>query len=632
VPASALDTAAIISVEQKPAPSAAVVGATTIGKMLEANPDGQTFKQPVDLYIPYDPSLVPAGSDLKNVRVRMAPSGSTAFDSLDATVDSTAHLVHVQTLHFTDFVPVIETSDALFITTTALPDATRGTAYSATLAATGGTPPLGWSLSPGSELPPGLSLATTGTVSGTPTGVGTYGFFVKVADSASHSLQKVISLKVNVETLPTPTVTAVAPTTAEATGANLTLNLTGTNFVDGFQATWDGAGVTTTFTDTTHLTALVPAASVTVGDHRVAVRNTVNGTDSNALAFTVTTATGNLVPTLTSITPSSVEASQTDTQVHIVGDHFVSGSKARIGDTDLATSVSSSTDLDAIVPSSYLAVSGSVNVTVYNPPPGGGVSLTSLTLTVTGTTTNPVPAILDYQPYTVKSGSAAITLTVYTGPNYSYASNGMIRVNGTALTTTVAADGRSASATVPASMLTTPGEAAITFVNPAPGGGTSQISAPLYILGPGICTATTIDLDGDASNGCETDISSGAACVYWVARSGYCYYVRTLEHPTFSYVTTPTQPPTQGITSSSQGIANIFNQQPTNQYPYYQGGPEIWSLVAGDTGNTGQINTTTKDVSFNGGRGAFVSQPIDSGYYCTLPKYKTVCGGKANNL
>lgn len=64
------------------------------------------------------------------------------------------------------------------ITTVSLASATLGQPYSAALAATGGTP-ITWSVSSGS-LPPGLSLASgTGTISGTPTGSGTYAFTVR---------------------------------------------------------------------------------------------------------------------------------------------------------------------------------------------------------------------------------------------------------------------------------------------------------------------------------------------------------------------------------------------------------------------------------------------------------------------
>jgi hypothetical protein len=71
------------------------------------------------------------------------------------------------------------------ITTTSLPGGTVGTAYSATLAATNGVTPYTWSIASGS-LPAGLSLASTGTITGTPTGPsGVVNFVVKVTDSAS---------------------------------------------------------------------------------------------------------------------------------------------------------------------------------------------------------------------------------------------------------------------------------------------------------------------------------------------------------------------------------------------------------------------------------------------------------------
>ena len=72
------------------------------------------------------------------------------------------------------------------ITTTSLPNGTVQTAYSATLQATGGTPPYTWSVSSGS-LPAGLSLAaSSGTISGTPTTAGTSTFTIQISDSASN--------------------------------------------------------------------------------------------------------------------------------------------------------------------------------------------------------------------------------------------------------------------------------------------------------------------------------------------------------------------------------------------------------------------------------------------------------------
>jgi hypothetical protein len=70
------------------------------------------------------------------------------------------------------------------ITTTSLPPGTIGTPYSATLKASAGVKPYKWAIIAGSP-PAGLTLnATTGAITGTPTGpAGTSTFTVQVTDS-----------------------------------------------------------------------------------------------------------------------------------------------------------------------------------------------------------------------------------------------------------------------------------------------------------------------------------------------------------------------------------------------------------------------------------------------------------------
>jgi hypothetical protein len=72
----------------------------------------------------------------------------------------------------------------LTITTASLPATTATLAYTATLAAANGTPPYQWSVAAGS-VPPGLTLATNGTIAGTPTSSGSFSFVVQVTDSAA---------------------------------------------------------------------------------------------------------------------------------------------------------------------------------------------------------------------------------------------------------------------------------------------------------------------------------------------------------------------------------------------------------------------------------------------------------------
>ncbi len=75
----------------------------------------------------------------------------------------------------------------LTITTTSpLTAGAVGTAYSVTLARSGGTGPYTWSVAAGSTLPGGLTLnASTAVIAGTPTAAGTFTFTVRVTDSAT---------------------------------------------------------------------------------------------------------------------------------------------------------------------------------------------------------------------------------------------------------------------------------------------------------------------------------------------------------------------------------------------------------------------------------------------------------------
>jgi hypothetical protein len=69
--------------------------------------------------------------------------------------------------------------------------------YSTTLKATGGYAPYTWTAKPGT-LPAGITLSTAGVLTGSPTVSGTYNISVQVSDSSGQSVQKTLSLVVNV--------------------------------------------------------------------------------------------------------------------------------------------------------------------------------------------------------------------------------------------------------------------------------------------------------------------------------------------------------------------------------------------------------------------------------------------------
>jgi hypothetical protein len=109
-------------------------------------------------------------------------------------------------------------SGGVGITTTSLPGATVGTAYSQTLTASGGTGSLTWSITAGAP-PASLSLnAATGTISGTPTRAGTANFTVMVTDSASPAGTATKALSIVVTA---PAAAALAVTTTSLPGATI---------------------------------------------------------------------------------------------------------------------------------------------------------------------------------------------------------------------------------------------------------------------------------------------------------------------------------------------------------------------------------------------------------------------------
>lgn len=95
----------------------------------------------------------------------------------------------------------ITSVSSLVITSASLSAGTVGSAYAQTLAASGGVAPYPWSVV-GGGLPAGLTLGTTGVLSGTPTTAGTSTFTVSMADSASHTASVSLSLLVNTTTIP----------------------------------------------------------------------------------------------------------------------------------------------------------------------------------------------------------------------------------------------------------------------------------------------------------------------------------------------------------------------------------------------------------------------------------------------
>lgn len=94
----------------------------------------------------------------------------------------------------------ITVTDLAITTTSPLPVGTVGTAYSLQFAATGGTSPYTWSVATGSTLPAGLTLSSTGLLSGTPTAAvsaATFGITVTDSEATPVSVTQTFTLTIS---------------------------------------------------------------------------------------------------------------------------------------------------------------------------------------------------------------------------------------------------------------------------------------------------------------------------------------------------------------------------------------------------------------------------------------------------
>jgi len=124
------------------------------------------------------------------------------------------------------------TYSPLVVTTTNLPSAEIGGAYSFPLAASGGVAPYVWGVASNASAPLGLTLSTNGVVSGVPSSAGQYNFPVVVTDSTMAQVSQNVNLGI-VELILT---LGVPPQTAAEIGSlgfrlTISANLPGTYLI-----------------------------------------------------------------------------------------------------------------------------------------------------------------------------------------------------------------------------------------------------------------------------------------------------------------------------------------------------------------------------------------------------------------
>jgi uncharacterized protein (TIGR03437 family) len=283
-------------------------------------------------------------------------------------------------------------------------------------------------------------------------------------------------------TNPAPLITSIAPAAGTAGGNGVSIIVSGQNFVPSSNVQWNNNSRSTTYVSPTQLTAVIAASDLlTAGTYQVTVATpTPGGGRSNAFGFSVGPATGgNGIPSITSISPATTPAGSAGFNLTVNGTNFTIGSVVRRNGVNRTTVFVNSTQLLAFLYPDDFSATGTDQISVFTPPPGGGASnLTSFT--VSPAVANPLPAISVPLPSLVYSGVGGFTLTL---AGNGFVPGSIVRWNGLDLITTYLS-ALSVSALVPANLVTGNGNINVVVFSPAPGGGISQtftiriVSAP----------------------------------------------------------------------------------------------------------------------------------------------------------
>lgn len=167
-----------------------------------------------------------------------------------------------------------------------------------------------------------------------------------------------------------PAVTSISPTSAAGGGPAFTLTVNGSGFVQSSQVTFNQANVPTTLVSSSQLTAAIPASAIAVAGYaNVAVINPGNLVSVSQL-FTIT----NPPPQGSSVAPPTLPAGSNSLTLTVSGAEFVSGSVAQVNGASRVTNYVSPTSLQATLLPSDLMQGGTLDITVLNPPPGGGTT------------------------------------------------------------------------------------------------------------------------------------------------------------------------------------------------------------------------------------------------------------------
>ncbi|MCI0387960.1 MAG: IPT/TIG domain-containing protein [Acidobacteria bacterium] len=265
---------------------------------------------------------------------------------------------------------------------------------------------------------------------------------------------------------PLPRITTINPTTIQAGSPDFDLIVTGSGFVNSSVVRINGANLPTTFNSGTQLTARITSANIpNPGAASITVFTPAPGGGTSGAAILTITPPPNPTPAIMALSPNPVTAGTGQFILVVTGTNFIQSSVVRFNGQDRQTNFISTSEVRATITAADIVNGGSAQITVFNPPPAGGLS-NALTLTITFVP----PAITFLSPTSQVAGGPAFQLSVL-GTNFAPGSvvrwNGQDRMTSQTSVTEL-------SAQIPAADIANVGSAQVTVFSPPPGAGLSN--------------------------------------------------------------------------------------------------------------------------------------------------------------
>ena len=376
-------------------------------------------------------------------------------------------------------------------------------------------------------LPPGLSISSSGLISGTPTTAGTYSVTVTATDTTGASGSAAFTITVSPAA---NTVTVTNPgSQAMTVGAAASLQITATDSASGQTLTYSATGLPPGLSISS--SGLISGTPTTAGTYSVTVTATDTTGASGSAAFTITVSPA--ANTVTVTTPGSQAMTVgAAASLQITATDSASGQTLTYSATGLPPGLSiSSSGLISGTPTT----AGTYSVTVTATDTTGASGSAAFTITVspaanTVTVTTPgsqamtVGAAASLQITATDSASGQTLTYSATGlpPGLSISSSGLISgtptTAGTYSVTVTATDTTGASGSAAFTITVSPAPQVISFTAPATG--TVGKSATLTATGGGSGNPVVFTVDTSSGAGvCNVSGTNGATVTYTAAGS-----------------------------------------------------------------------------------------------------------------